>query len=399
MTIAQRRSLIALTCGSMTQHGIVLLLMGPVLPSLMQYFQIQESAAGLLLGMGSLGFTLGPIVAGALADRRGVRAVLLLGLGIEIILLALFGFVPSSGFLLALLLALLLQFAAAFVETAVNVIPALIERHQAGSLMNLVHMFFSIGAFLSPFLAGMILQATGNWRLVFWLTIVPTALLLVIGWEVPFPPRVQKAPDDHRPRIPLVALLRERSILLGALALFIYVGAEIGASNWIVLFLQRERSFSTLAATSGLSILWVGIMVGRYLNSVLAKYRSSRELVLWAGVGGLITGLGLLTASAPAIAYLWLGGLGLSMSGVYPNIMAELNGRDPARAGVVTGFLTVAAAAGSMISQPTLGVLAERFGLATAMIMPAILMGLLTVSYLGAVEAKPGRAPMPAKEG
>ncbi|MCS7220871.1 MAG: MFS transporter [Anaerolineae bacterium] len=371
----------------MTQHGIVLLLMGPVLPSVIEAFQISESAAGLMLGMGSLGFTLGPMAAGTIADRAGARWILLSGLAAEVILLGAFGFIPS--FLLALFTYLALSFAAAFVETAVNVIPALIERQQAGSLMNRVHLFFSIGAFICPFLAGLILKATGDWRPVFWLTALPTALLLLLALRVTFPPLPVGSGALEKPVVPLATLLRDRSILLGALALFLYVGAEIGASNWIVLYLQRELGFATLVATSGLSILWIGIMVGRYLNSLLAKRHSSRELVLWAGIGGLATCLALLTARTPAAAYTWLGMIGLCMSGVYPNIMAELNGRDPARAGAVTGFLTVAAAAGAMIFQPLLGVVAQWLSLPAAIAIPGVLMGLLAVAYLGAYEPRP----------
>ncbi len=395
MTNSERRKLIVLTCASMTQHGIILLLMGPVLPALIETFQISESAAGLMLGMGSLGFTLGPVAAGGLADRAGVKWVLLWGLVAEVVLLGLFGLAPS--FLLALVLYLSLYFAAAFVETAVNVIPALIERRQAGSLMNLVHLFFSVGAFVAPFLAGLILKATGNWRPVFWLAALPTVLLLLATLRVTFPPRGTHAPVGEKPAVPVTALLRERPILLGALALFLYVGAEIGASNWIVLYLQRRLGFATLAATSGLSIMWIGLMVGRYLNSVLARYRSSRELVLWAGAGGLTTGLALLTARTPLMAYVWLGAIGLFMSGVYPNIMAELNGRDPARAGAVTGFLTVSAAAGAMIFQPLLGVVAQWLGLSLAIAIPGLLMGLLAVAYLGAVEVKPGEREAPVR--
>lgn len=382
MTPSERRKLIGLTCASMTQHGIVLLLMGPVLPAVIEAFQISESAAGLMLGMGSLGFTLGPIAAGTIADRAGTRWVLLLGLAAEIFLLVSFGFIPS--FLLATLAYLVLYFAAAFVETAVNVIPALIERQQAGSLMNLVHLFFSVGAFVCPLLAGLILKATGDWRPVFWLTALPTALLLLLAWRVTFPPLPIGSSASEKPVAPIAALLRDRSILLGALALFLYVGAEIGASNWIVLYLQRELRFATLVATSGLSILWIGIMIGRYLNSLLARSRSSRELVLWAGIGGLVACLGLLTAHTPVTAYLWLGAVGLCMSGVYPNIMAELNGRDPTRAGAVTGLLTVAAATGAMIFQPLLGVVAQWLSLPMAIAIPGILMGLLAVVYQGA---------------
>ena len=141
-------------------------------------------------------------------------------------------------------------------------------------------------------------------------------------------------------------MLRERAVLLGALALLLYVAAEFGVSNWIVLYAQKELAFPVLAATSALSALWFGLMIGRLLNSRLALRRSSRELVLWSGVTGVICGLALLTARTPAVAYLWLFGLGLSMAGMYPNIMADVNSRYPIQMGLVTGFLAQAAALG-----------------------------------------------------
>ena len=101
-------------------------------------------------------------------------------------------------------------------------------------------------------------------------------------------------------------------------------------------------------------------MIGRLLNSRLALRRSSRELVLWSGVTGVICGLALLTARTPAVAYLWLFGLGLSMAGMYPNIMADINSRYPIQMGLVTGFLAQAAAVGVMLAQPAMGVIAER---------------------------------------
>lgn len=392
----RRTALLVVNCAAMAQHGIILLLLGPVLPSMMDTFQIQPSAAGILLGLGSLGFMLGPMVAGTLADRAGVKGVLVSGFLAEIVFLALMGVSPFFAWAAAANLAL--HFAAAFVETAVNIVPALIERRHAGSLMNLVHMFFSVGAFIAPFLVGLILQQTGNWRLVFWLAAIPTLALAIYAALIRFPNGRDVTTEGQASQgpAPLRAVLSDRSVLLGALAIGLYVGAEGGASSWIVLYLERTLRFSTLAATSGLSLLWIGIMVGRYLNSILARTWSSRDLVLAAGVGGFVTGLLLLTARGPVTAYVWLTLLGIFMSGVYPNIMAELNSRDPARAGAVTGFLTVGAAAGIMITNPILGAIAQWISLPAAIAMPGVLMGLLAITYLGAVNVRPGERPATA---
>ena len=47
--------------------------------------------------------------------------------------------------------------------------------------------------------------------------------------------------------------------------------------------------------------------------------------------------------------------------------MAELNGRNPERTGLITGFLAQAAGLGSLIAQPTLGFVGQTVGLTVSM--------------------------------
>lgn len=383
MITSKRSHLIAVTCGAMAQHGIVLLLAGALLPAMMATFGIREGSAGVLLGAGAVGFIIGPMLAGLFTDRAGVRAAFLVGFAGEIACLALMGLAPT--FAVAVAAYFLLQIGAGFVETSVNIVPTVVGNSHSGSLMNIVHMFFSVGAFISPFMAGVLLQTTGSWRPAWLLSILPTAVLLIAVFLMRFP-AMRKA--DHAadgPRPSKMSVLRERAILMGALAMMLYVAAEFGASNWITLYLDKQLGFPTLLATSGLSVLWLGLFVGRYINSRLALRRASGELVWWSGLGGLMIGLLLLTAREPVMAYVWLMGLGLCMSGIYPNIMAELNGRNPARTGLITGFLAQSAGIGSALAQPTIGVVGERFGLTIGLSLVAVLMGLVSVvTYLGA---------------
>lgn len=395
MITSKRNHLIAVTCAAMAQHGIIMLLAGALLPAMMETFNIREGSAGVLLGAGSVGFILGPMLSGLFSDRTGVRAAFIVGFVGEIAFLALMGLAPT--FAVAVAAFFLLQVAAGFVETSLNIVPMLVGNGKTGSLMNLVHMFFSVGAFISPFLAGLLLQATGSWRPAWLLSILPTAILLLAVFLMRFPAMGKAEAVAAGPRPSKMSVLRERAILMGAIAMMLYVAAEFGASNWITLYLDRQLGFATLLATSGLSVLWIGLLVGRYINSRLALMRSSGELVWWSGLGGLVMGLLLLTAATPVMAYLWLFGLGLCMSGIYPNIMAELNGRNPERAGLITGFLAQSAGIGSALAQPAIGVVGERFGLTVGLSLVAILMGLVSVvTYLGAGSLRALRHQPPA---
>lgn len=403
---ASDRQIVALNFVSMAQHGVILLLVGPLVPDLMATFGIGESVTGLLLGMGSVGFVAGPLFAGALIDRINVRAALLVGLGIELVFLILFGVAPL--FIVAVAANLLLHLGASFVETSANVMPTLTRSTKsAHSVMNLVHMFFSVGAFAGPFLIGLYLDATGAWRPIMFFTLIPTGALALWTFSARFPraPRREARTTDGlptegarpRPLAHVGEVLRMPHAVLGALTLLLYVGAEVGVSSWVVYYLQRRLSLSTVASTTGLSVLWIAIMAGRFANSVLGNRFSSTTLVTVSGLVGAV-GVGLfLLADGIVGAYVFLVWVGLCFAGIFPNVMAELNNRVPEKTGTVTAVMAMGASSGAAIFQWFVGFLAEAASIVVAFTVPAVLLLLLVATFHAAVRSR--SIPAPAAEG
>jgi fucose permease len=386
---AGARGITALNYLAMAQHGLILLLVGPLLPSLMEAYSIGESTAGLLLSLGSIGFVAGPLFAGALIDRVNVRAALLAGLGIEILTLALFGVAPA--FWVAVAANLLIHLGASFVETSANVMPTLRRStRSAHAVMNLVHMFFSVGAFAGPLLIGLYLDATGEWRPVLFYALVPTGALFAWSLAVRFPRR--KHTDDRPPHpfANLGTVIRMPHAILGAVSLLLYVGAEVGISSWVVYYLQRELGLTTVASAAGLSILWAAILVGRLANSILGNRLSSRTLVTASGIGGAIGTAAFVLTQSAVPAYLLLGWTGLCLAGVFPNVMAELNNKSPGHTGTVTAVMAIGAASGAALFQWIVGAMAETVGIRTAFLVPAAIQILVVVSFWAAIAASRG---------
>ncbi len=379
---SSRLGAILLGCAAMGQHGVALLLIGPVLPDLMREFAVRESLAGLLLSAGSFGFTVGPLIAGRLIDRKGVRTAMLVGFAVELAVLAAYGAVPA--FAVAVALNFLLRFGASFVETSVNVLPVTLQASSGASMMNLMHTFFGVGALLAPVSVGLLVQLTGRWRISFWAGAVVTAVLAVLAWVVRLP---RTAPAQAgAEKVPLAGggragSVRDPFVLAGAVALFLYVGAEVGMSSWVVLYLRTRLGFTPVAATAALTLLWVGITLGRSLNSLLARRVGVRELVLGGAVGGVVCGYALLAARTVPAIYSLLLLFGLFVSGTFPNVMVSINTRYPGRVGQVTAVLTIASAAGSMTFHPIIGALSQALGIVSVIVIPPTLMALLVVTY------------------
>ena len=381
---ASEGALFALNGAIMIQHGVLLLLVGPIVPNLMETFGIDEGTTGLLLAMGSFGFLSGPLIAGAIIDRIHIRWAVIFGLCIEAVFLLLFGW--SRLFLVAIIANFFLHMGASFVETGGNVMPTLIPgKRSAHSKMNMVHLFFSIGAFVGPFLVGLYLNTFGAWRPLFILALLPTGALFLWTMAARFPDRAPRAAEHSGQLQDLVAVLGNGTAVWGSLTLLLYVGAEVGVSSWIVHYLQKVLGFDTVSSTAGLSLLWVFMMVGRYTNGLLGRKVSAKSLVVVSGIAGTAAVMGFIFVTDLVPVYLLIAVMGICLSGVFPNVMAELNSRDPARAGTVTAVMAMGAALGAGIFQWLVGIIAEIASLRIAFIVPAVLQGLTVITFMAAL--------------
>ena len=381
------RKIVAVNFAAMFEHGIILLLLGPLVPSFMATFAIGESMAGLLLAAGSVGFVTGLFFAGAVIDRVNVRAALAIGLAVEAAALVLFAIAPA--FAVALVAGFALRFGASFIEAGSNVMPTLTaQRRSPHAVMNLVHMFFSVGAFLGPFLIGLYLEATGQWRPIMFLTLIPVGLVLAGTLLLRMPRRqTQHNPAETHPLSHIGSVFRMKHVVFGAFTLFFYVGAEVGVSSWVVHYLQSVVGLPPVFSAAGLSILWIAIMIGRLANSLLANRYSSRSLVTISGIGGALGSVAFLFAGGLFGTYLALAWIGLCFSGVFPNVMAELNNRHPEKTGSATAVMAMGASLGAGAAQLFVGFVAENVSLPAAFVTPVVLQLLLVASFWLALRA------------
>lgn len=400
MPVSSRRSLLLIAAVGMTLHGAVFSLIGPMLPSIMETFRIQEAVAGLLLASSPAGFLLGTLGGGFLIDRRGLKSAYLLGLGVEVLALGLY--IIARIFAVALAAGLMLGLGSGIVEVTLNTLPARmpapdqirVDSRQASSLMNLVHLYFSLGAFIAPLPIGTLLGRGWLWRTIYGVYVIPTVAvgLAVVSVRFPrAPSQVEMDTGQNAERSETTwTLLRQRPVILGALVLLFYVGAELGIAAWVVLYLQQELHLAIGWASAGLSAFWIAMMVGRYGNSHLALRFSERDLVIASGLGGAVCCWGLLTAGNSLAAFGWLTFIGLLSAGVYPLAMASVNSRYPRFAGRVSGLLSACAGGGALLFPPLLGTVAQGAGLRLAMGLNGLWMIGVAVSFA----FMPGEVPL-----
>ncbi|MDH4745925.1 MFS transporter [Sphingomonas sp. CBMAI 2297] len=188
--------------------------------------------------------------------------------------------------------------------------------------------------------------------------------------------------------------LTSKWALLGALAIFLYVGAEVAIGTQMALFLNSDAIWGHSDAAFGVPVLgyamgsdgipgvslqeagkavafyWGGAMVGRLIGSVLlTQVKAHHLLALFTAIAAAmclyVFAVGGVTAGFVALS------IGLFNSIMFPVIFTLTLERSNASAEATSGLLCTAIVGGAIL--PLLvGLVSERSSYATAFIVPAL---------------------------
>jgi fucose permease len=354
----------ALGCAGLLLVGWTGLLVPSLIRSIEPAFAQTDAGIGVFFFVFSVASVGGSMSGGLLTERLGRRIVLPVGIGLMALGLTGMGTVPT--WILFLAFAIPFGLGAGAIDGGTNGLVLDLYPESRGRALNLLHLFFSLGALASPLVVGRVVEAGAAWQSVMIGTAVaavPVAILLAVT-DLPSG-RHAVVEGASRVRVglalPIIAL---------AVAIACYVASEIGVSNWLVRFLET----ATLSgATSALALFWGCLAVGRIVTAVLGD---RFDHALFAATASLVAAIALVAAvlvpSLPASIALF-GLVGFAFGPVYPLIMAVAGDLYPARSAAVSGFLSGAAIVGAILYPPLMGFVSVEAGLGVAMIGAAIL--------------------------
>lgn len=189
-------------------------------------------------------------------------------------------------------------------------------------------------------------------------------------------------------------VLKNKNLLLGALGLFFYVGAEVAVGSYLVNYfitlgaadLIRESGFmSTIAGWllsensmgSDLAVVgvfvtfyWTGAMIGRFIGSYLTRLYAPAKVLMVFAISAVV--LLLISQQTTGLLAMWtILGVGLFNSIMFPTIFSlALNGLGNLKAqgsGVLVSMIV-----GGAIIPPTFGFLTDSFGFNVALFLVMI---------------------------
>lgn len=373
-----RRPLTLFAYSSLFTYAITVTLLGPVLSPLQQALGLSSTQIGELLSLFALFFTLSVYAAGSISPRLGFRTIFSLGLGCLSLGLLL---ILSARSPLSLGLALsILGVSGGTIEAATNTLIGSLYPQTSVKDLNLLHIYFGLGALVGPLLSGISYHWIPLWNLSYAVPFALSLPLLVHLCRLPFPATAD-APFSFAE---LVLLFKKPlSVLLG-FAMALYVMSEVSINSFGPRFLEEVHHLSPLRSSLNLSLFWGAITLGRLATARLAAVlRGTLLLFLMALCGTLATLL--FHTSSPS--WLWSSAAGFCYGGVMPTLVALGTQRFPRQVGPVNGLLMMYLGLGLIAAPYLVGILADLFTLRIGMLTPILSFGVLTLLSLSLLNA------------
>ena len=176
-------------------------------------------------------------------------------------------------------------------------------------------------------------------------------------------------------------LWKQRQLVLGALAIFLYVGAEVAIGSFLInYFTQPEIGNMSVKAAAGLvSLYWFGAMIGRFIGAAGLQKLPTRAVLGTVAVVACV----LVVISMLSTGWLAMGTIicvGLFNSVMFPSIFAlGVEGLGPLTA-KGSGLMVQAIVGGAIIPLAE-GALADRIGIHHAFILPTLCY--IYIAYYG----------------
>ena len=198
---------------------------------------------------------------------------------------------------------------------------------------------------------------------------------------------------------PLKALSSPWAVL-GALAIFFYVGSEVAIGGILTNLLHSPETINAPIETAGkmVAFYWGGAMVGRFLGSVILRFIPAGVVLAIATVIAGLLCLVVLQTGGTTAAYAALS-IGLFNSIMFPTIFTLTLERSTAPTSATSGLLVFGIIGGALLPLMAAHLADSAGSFATAFWVPLGGYVLLTLFAIAAARSKPRNTDVTAASG
>lgn len=376
-------------------------ILGPIIPDVIRSFRVSLTDAALLPFSFFIAYGVFSVPAGFLVELWGEKRVMVVFFAVALAGALLFAMLPAYDVFLASLF--LIGGSMAALQVAINPLLRVAggEEHFAFNAA-FAQLIFGSASFVSPQLysyvvlhlgqhtnkANLLLQILKRlvpsslpWVSMYWIFSGVIIMMLVALSASRFP-RVTRTEEEQAGTLNMYRhLLRKPAVLLFFASVFMYVGSEQGAADWISQFLSQYHGFNphTTGATA-VAWFWGLLTAGCGLGMLLLKLFDSRRVLLGFSLGAIASLTVALFGPGPA-AKLAFPFIGFCASVMWPIIISLGLNSVAEYHGPLAGILCAGIMGGAIVPL-IIGRIGDAFGLRTGMMFLYFTFGwVLCVSF------------------
>jgi FHS family L-fucose permease-like MFS transporter len=335
------------------------------------------------------------VPAGALIRRVGYQTGAVIGLLIAAGGCALFYPASKSGYGLFLFAFFVLASGITILQVAANpYVTVLGPASTASSRLTLTQAFNSLGTTVAPHLGGILIlsgAALGADKLAAmnaaetaayraheaasvqgpYLVLAATLAILAVLFALARLPKISHGEETTAAAGGKASALAYRHLVLGAVAIFLYVGGEVSIGSFLVNFLgeQQIAGLPAARAASYVSLYWGGAMIGRFVGFAVMRYVSPGKSLAFNALAVIVLVLAAIFGKG-ALAMWAILAVGLFNSIMFPTIFSlALHGLGR-HTGQGSGILCMAIVGGAIVPFAQ-GALADAIGVQPSFFVPA----------------------------
>lgn len=360
--------------------GLITSLNDILIPHLKDLFQLSYFQAMLIQFCFFGAYFVMSFPAGYLVEKVGYRKGIIIGLLVAGA--GCLGFYPAASqhiYALFLLALFVLASGITLLQVAANPYVAILGAPEtSASRLNLTQAFNSLGTTIGPYVGALLILApvgTADAKAVQLPYLVLAGALIVIALvfsQFRLPTVTSENPGDAASGGVNDSVWRHSSLVLGAVAIFVYVGAEVTIGSFLVNYLSQPDIGGLTEKVAGgyVSFYWGGAMVGRFLGSALLQKVKPGTLLAFNAVCAILLLLVTMSTHGHVAMYSVLA-IGFFNSIMFPTIFTLGIAHLGRHTGEGSGVLCMAIIGGAIV--PLLsGYIADGAGIAIAFILPVI---------------------------
>lgn len=358
-------------------YGIAFAVLGTVLgqPQMQSRLHLDTAQKGTIFLLLYTGVFVSNAIIGPFLEAFGNKAVL--ATAAAMVSVSLFWFSMMTSLPAAACSAMILGFGGGSLNVAVNALVSEIYPAKRAAMLNLLGVFFGVGALSLPLSVATLLSHFSIAQL-FVISACLPAGAAVLYLRLSFPSQQIKR---GIPLLDAARVLRYPVVLPVGLLLFFENANEAVIAAWTSIY-AVSLGFTPHTATLILSCYWASMMVGRTAASLLMKRLGKMPIIFGASTGAIVGCVLLFNARTPGATAMAVALTGVSFAPIFKTTLSIAGDRHPEAIAPIYGVVFAMSLLGAMSAPWIVGQISQRYSIAYGPLVPicgSICVGLMAL--------------------